>query len=339
MNIIKLKLAFLFLIATIHAGCTQNTDATNVADEFINSLSLSQKQKAVVEFNDPDRTRWHYFPSAMYEREGISLKELNSIQKELVHKLLQSYLSKEGYTKTTDVIEVEEILENLTGSTTTRDPELYYIAFYGKPSGEKPWGWSLEGHHLSLNFTIDGDNITYVPIFYGANPAVVNSGPHKGRRFLRDEEDIALKLINSFSGNQQLKAIFSTSALRDIVSGNESQIDPIKTEGIPMTEMDDEQQMILFDLIREYISSMPKELAEVRMQNIRSEEKQNIYFAWAGATKLKEPHYYRVQGKTFLIELDNTQNNANHIHSVWRDFDGDFGRNLIKEHYEGSHHH
>lgn len=335
----KQIIVLLLFIAVINTGCSQNIDAHAIANEFLNSLNSDQKQKALIEFDDETRTRWHYFPSTMYSREGIPLKELNSSQKKLVHKLLQTYLSVNGYKKATDAIKVEGILKDLTNSPATRNNELYYTTFYGKPSSDKPWGWSFEGHHLSLNFTVEGNNISYVPIFYGANPAIVKSGPDKGFRSLKNEEDMGLKLIGMLDASQQEKAIFSSSTSGDIESKNNSEISPLKQKGIAVSEMNAEQQKVLFELINEYISSAPKNVAEIRTNTIKSEEIKDIYFAWAGETKLEKAHYYSIQGKTFLIEFDNTQNNANHIHAVWRNFDGDFGRDLIKEHLNSSHHH
>ncbi len=332
----KFAIYFIFLITT-SIGYTQSAKTESLALEFLNSLNSVQKEKAIVGFEDENRTRWHYFPSTMYHREGIPLKELDANQKKLLHNLLQAYLSEKGYKKATDAIEFEGILRDLTNDPVFRDAELYYVTFYGKPTNDKPWGWGFEGHHLSLNFTINGDHITYVPLFYGSSPAIVLSGPQKGRRALKNEEDMGLKLINILNADQRKKAIINDVAFKDILSGNKSEISPFKNEGISISEMNSEQQELIIQLIYEYISSMPSELANSRMKNIKSEEIENIYFAWAGNTELRKPHYYRIQGKTFLIELDNTQNNANHIHVVWRDFDGDFGRNLIKEHYQKSH--
>ena len=304
-----------------------------VANKFLESLTASQKQKAIVAFEDENRTKWHFFPSTMYEREGVPLKELDEGQKDLVQKLLRTYLNVNGYKKTNEAIEAEGILNELENNPAMRDTGLYYVTFYGRPNEKKPWGWGFEGHHLSLNFTINGSNISYIPMFYGASPAI-----YKNKRFLQNEEDIALELINSLDDEQRTLAIISDIALDDIVSMNKTHIDPLKTQGLSSYKMNDLQQRILFRLIRQYISSMPDHLAYLRMKEIEIEEINDIYFSWAGKTELSEPHYYRVQGKSFLIELDNTQNNANHIHSVWRNFDGDFGRDLIKEHYENSDH-
>ena len=332
------RILFILYLLIVHTSCAQEVSFIEPATAFLNSLNSAQKEKALVAFDDENRTRWHYFPSSMYNREGISIKELNEKQRELLHNLLHRYLSVSGYNKTNDVFEVEAILRDLTHSN-SRDPDLYYISIYKNKDDETLWGWSLEGHHLSLNFTADGKMTSYTPLFFGANPAIVKSGPQKGRRSLKNEEDLALKLINHLDREQREKAIFKNSALYDIESRNDSEITPLKTVGITASELNEEQQAILIDLIMEYISTMPEDLAQKRMVSIKSEDFKNIHFAWAGTTELREPHYYRIQGKTFLIEFDNTQDHANHIHSVWRDFNGDFGRDLIKEHYKKAHHH
>lgn len=324
----------LLLLLFISTSYSQSSKTEKVANRFIGSLSDSQKEKAIVNFEDQSRTKWHFFPSTMYSREGIPLKELDDDQKDLLQKLLKTYLNTNGYKKTNEAIEAEGILNDLENNSAMRDTGLYYVTFYGIPNKEKPWGWGFEGHHLSLNFTIDGTDISYVPMFHGASPAI-----YKDKRFLKNEEDIALELVNSLDKNQRVKAIISDKALDDIVSGNKTEIIPQKTEGLSASEMNDAQRNILFRLIRQYIASMPESLANARMKSIEAEEIEDIHFSWAGKTELKAPHYYKVQGKSFLIELDNTQNNANHIHSVWRNFDGDFGRDLIKEHYKNSDHH
>ncbi|NJB69876.1 hypothetical protein GGR42_000338 [Saonia flava] len=339
-------LTIMLFSVVLNTSCAQKKKETSVPDDiatrFLNSLDENQRAKTLLKQDDSVRTDWHFFPSTMFNREGIQLKELKENQKELVHELLQTYLSESGYKKTMGVIELEGILGDLTNDRVYRDTGRYYTTFYGEPNTEKPWSWSFEGHHVSLNFTTDGDKITYVPLFYGANPAVVMEGPRKGHRSLVNEEDLGLQLINLLSAEQQEKAIIQEEGtFNDILSFNKAEISPLKVEGIPATEMDAVQQKLLFTLINEYISSVPDKIAVERGTKMEEEELVDIYFAWAGAKEmgLGKPHYYRIQGKNFLIEFDNSQNNANHIHAVWRDFNGDFGRNLIKEHYHNSDHH
>ncbi|MBJ6366526.1 DUF3500 domain-containing protein [Snuella sedimenti] len=310
----------------------QANDSNPTAD-FINALSEEQQNKIILDFNAPTKTSWHFFPPSMWPREGIPLGELTPEQNALLLILLRSYLSEIGYKKTMKIIDLENVLAELSGNFAFRDAKKYYTAFYGNPLKDTIWAWSFEGHHLSLNFTCFNNKISFTPRFFGANPATIKKGKRKGERTLHKEEDLGLKLINSMSGDQLQKAIFSEEALPDIVTSNAAEVTPLEAVGINMHELSNTQQLLLLQLINEYIASMPTALATKRMHALKQEESNAITFGWAGATALEKPHYYRIQGKTFLIEFDNTQNNANHIHTVWRDFNGDFGKDLIKEHY------
>lgn len=308
------------------------------AIKFLNSLNEEQREITQLPINDQSRYYWHFFPGTMVERAGIQLHELNTKQKELAFELLKVSLSEVGFDKTIKIIDLERVLAKQEGNPTFRDPEKYNIAFYGDPQKDSLWAWSFEGHHVSLNFSILNDKISIAPRFMGANPATIKSGSRKGERTLAKEEDFGLQLINNLTDKQQKTAIFQKTSLDDIVTFNSSKVEPLATVGIKMEQLNGKQQKILMDLIYEYLSVMPIELAKKRLNNVKSEELNNVRFGWAGSTDKSKPHYYRVQGKTFLIEFDNIQNNANHIHSVWRDFDGDFGRDLIKEHYHKSPH-
>ncbi|PCJ97101.1 MAG: hypothetical protein COA50_05540 [Flavobacteriaceae bacterium] len=328
----------------LNTGCAQKKKETptatdDIATRFLNALDAGQKTKALLKQNDSLRSDWHFFPWTMFKREGIPLNELTDSQKELVHELLQTYLSKSGYDKTMGAIEVEGILGDLTNDREYRNTGKYYTTFYGEPNTSEPWSWAFEGHHVSLNFTIDGDEVSYVPMFFGANPGIVMEGPRKGRRSLVKEEDLGLELINLLDAQQQETAIIQDTTFNDILSLNKTEINHLGNEGLAVSSMTAIQQKLLFQLVNEYLSSAPAKIAVVRGTKIEAEELGDIYFAWAGAKALGEAHYYRIQGKTFLIEFDNSQNGANHIHAVWRDYNGDFGRDLIKEHYHNSDHH
>lgn len=319
-------------------------DKSDQASTFLNSLNKEQRNKAQLSFDTSSKYDWHYLPATMYPRAGIALYELNSAQKKLFFTLLQSSLSETGYAKTQQIISLENILAELSGDKVRRDPEKYYAAFYGNPVKDSLWSWSFQGHHLSLNFTVLNGETSIAPRFLGANPAIVKKGPRKGERTLAKEDDLGLELINSCSVEQKQKAIFKQESFKDIVTKNSAEVEPLQAVGIKMKELNETQQTVLFQLIDEYLATMPDELATERLEKLKKEETDEIRFAWAGATKLGEGHYYRIQGKSFLIEFDNTQfdterNKANHIHSVWRDFDGDFGRDLIREHYQSSGHH
>ena len=333
----KIKtLAILFAVSAFMAfTILPNDPATN----FLNSLNKTQREKAQLNFDDKSKKTWHFIPGSMFPRAGIKLNEINSSQKKLLNALLQAFLSETGYVKTKKIIDLENVLLEISGDSVMRNSENYFIAFYGNPEKDDLWAWSFEGHHISLNFTVLNDNIAIAPRFFGANPATILSGTRKGERTLKKEEDLGLQLINSLTSEQRKIAIFNQNPFFKIVTKNKTDIDPLNPVGIKFQEFNRNQQIDFLQLLDVYLSTMPVEQAQKRMKSIKNEEMDEIRFGWAGATTTGKGHYYRIQGKSFLIEFENIQNNANHIHSVWRDFDGDFGKDLIKEHYEKSNHH
>lgn len=310
------------------------------ATEFLNSLSEGQLEKAHKPFDDLTRHTWHFLPAAMWPRPGIPLHELDENQKKLLFDVLKEFLSETGYEKTRSIMELENVLAEIENNPDFRNPELYYATFYGDPANDDKWAWSFEGHHISLNFTVVENQVSMVPRFMGARPSVIDEGPREGEKTaLHREEDLGMEFIQSMSESQLKKAVFLETAFWEIVTNVATEVGPLTFEGIMMDELNEHQQMMLLDIINQYLSAMPKDLAEKRYEHLKNEEFDEIKFAWAGATELGKPHYYRIQGKTFLIEFDNTQDDANHIHTVWRDFDGDFGKNLLREHYKHSTHH
>lgn len=302
-------------------------------EDFLKSLDTEQVKKVQLPFDDLSRDIWHFLPGSMWPRAGIMLKELNQKQKEYAFTMLKQHLSDAGFKKVMGIIDLENVLAEMGQDKGMRDPEKYFVAIYGDPLQDKLWAWSFEGHHLSLNFTISGNEVSMTPRFLGANPAVIPSGSRKGQRTLAAEDDMGIELINSMSSEQRLKTIFSTRSYFEIVTSNATEVGPLVPVGIAMRELNKVQQEHLKKLVYEYLSTMPEPLSKKRMEQIEKEDFDEIRFGWAGATELGKGHYYRIQGQTFLIEFDNTVGNANHIHTVWRDFDGDFGKDLIKEHY------
>ncbi len=311
----------------------------NPASEFLNALSTEQRNKVVLAFDDPRKEVWHFIPSSMFQREGISIKELSLSQQDQLFSLLQHYLSKSGYEKARKIMDLETVLREFSGDSIMRDPGKYFVSFYGDPAKDDIWAWSFEGHHISLNFAVDGEQVRATPRFFGSNPGMILTGPREGERTLKAEEDLGFTLINALSEAQQKQAIFQEESFRDIVTSNLPEIDPLKPAGIGFEQLDKMQQMMLIQIIDEYLKALPKKQENERRNQIQEEGLDKVYFGWVGAKDSSSAHYYRVQGESFLIEFDNSQNKANHIHTVWRDFNGDFGRDLIKEHYANSDHH
>jgi hypothetical protein len=251
--------------------------------------------------------------------------------------LVRSGLSAAGYRRAEDVIRLEGVLREIQGSF--RDPALYYFSVFGEPSLERPWGWRLEGHHLSLNYTVvDGSGVAHTPSFFGANPATVRSGPLTGLRALGPEEDLARELLKSLDPAQRKRAILADRAPADIVTGDEKRVDPLAPAGIRAAELTEAQRAILVRLLDEYLARMPEDVAAARRAAIVRDGIPDVAFAWAGGVEPGQGHYYRIQGASFVVEYDNTQNGANHVHTVWRDFHGDFGRDLLREHYAAVRH-
>jgi hypothetical protein len=333
----KIVIISLLAVASIVMAFGLLTDKPAV--DFLKSLTHVQRTKTQMPFNEESRMRWHYIPSSMFPREGIQLNELDSCQKSKLEELLKAFLSETGYSKTMKIIDLENILLEISGDSIMRNPENYSVAFYGNPEKDSLWAFSFEGHHISLNFTIHNEKVEIAPRFLGANPARIPSGPREGERTLQKEEDLGFELINSLSEEQRKVAIFQQEPFFDIVTGKSTEVEPLSPVGIKYSQLNRNQQLIFLKLLDEYLSTMPAEQAEKRMKSIKDEELNEVRFGWAGATVLGEGHYYRIQGKSFLIEFDNVQDKANHIHTVWRDFDGDFGRDIIKEHYKNSDHH
>jgi hypothetical protein len=244
-------------------------------------------------------------------------------------------LSEKGYTKAEKIRKLEEVLRDLEQSRgPTRDPDLYFFTFFGEPTANGAWGWRYEGHHCSQNWTIvNGKVIGSSPQFFGANPAEVRDGPMKGTRVLSAEEDLGRSLVKSLSTAQRAQAVLSSSAPDDIVTTNQRKAAITEDKGIAYSKLNQDQQGTLLALIEEYLGAQSQAEARQRLDKIRQAGFDRIKFAWVGGLEKCEGHYYRVQGSTFLIEYDNTQNNANHIHCVWRDFNGDWGEDLLAEHY------
>ncbi|MEK6288402.1 MAG: DUF3500 domain-containing protein [Acidobacteriota bacterium] len=309
---------------------------STAADAFISSLSADQRAKASFAFEDEQRLDWHFIPRA---RKGIPFKELDPPQRLLGNALMSAGLGQRGLIRAATIMSLDAILREIEqGKGPVRDPELYFLSIFGDARSAKPWGWRVEGHHVSLNFTlIDGKHIASTPAFFGANPAEALQGPRKGLRALAPEEDLARLLIKSLDDKQRAQAVVSQSAPTDILSTNLRKAEPLKPAGLQTSKLGQKQQDILMTLLSEYASRHAPDIAAARLDRVRAAGLANIFFAWAGGFEKGQPHYYRIQSTAFLVEYDNIQNNANHIHTVWRDFNSDFGADVLALHYKQDH--
>ena len=311
-------------------------DSASAAQAFISLLDEAGREKALFSLDDEERFNWHFVPRA---RNGLPLADMTTEQRGAAHDLLQAAMSSQGFLKASAIIELERILGLLEGRPERRDPENYYVAIFGDPSGDGPWAWRFEGHHLSLNFSSPSGVLTVTgPAFMGANPARVPSGPKAGWRPLGREEDLARALMQSFTPEQRERATLATEAPSDILTGNDREARLDAFEGLPADAMTAEQRAVLFEIVHEYAGNATT--GADWMARLENEiPASDIHFAWAGTLEPGEGHYYRVHAPVFLIEYDNTQNDANHVHSVWRDLQNDFGGDALARHYEESDHH
>lgn len=318
----------------LHVGAA--SPITQCASRFLAALDPDQRRNATFPFDTEERMDWHYIPT---ERKGLPLREMKSYQKHLASALLAAGLSQTGYIKAVTIMSLEEVLRIMEGeSGERRDPEKYYFSVFGPPSDTGAWGYRVEGHHLSQNYTVVNGQVIDGPSFFGANPAEVRQGSRKGLRTLAMEDDLGFELIHALDEQHQKLAIVEPTAYKDILTAASRKAAlQGQPSGLVASKMNSRQFDTLVALIEEYVRNVPPELAERRMAQINRSGR-NMYFVWSGGINPGDPHYYRVQTPYFLIELDNTQDNANHIHSVWRDFNGDFGEDLLYQHYQTSRH-
>ena len=308
---------------------------SNAAAKWLSSLEAEKRDKASFAFDSEERLRWHFVPNEQHPRKGLTFKEMTEPQRELAHALLKTGLSARGHLTASAIMELEKVLVVMEGEKRRfpRDHEAYYVSVFGTPGDKGAWGWRFEGHHVSLRFDIAGGSMTASsPAFFGTNPAEVREGPQKGTRVLAAEEDSGRALVDMLDPTQRAVAVILPEAPTDILTMIAPEVSPLSPAGIKITALTKPQRDALLKIVDVYAATVAPDVAAERMARVRKAGLDNITFAWAGSTAKGQKHYYRVQGPSFLIEYDNTQNNGNHIHSVWRDFNGDFGRDLLREH-------
>ncbi len=308
------------------------------ARKFRQGLSKEQLAQASFGFDDAERLNWHFIPRV---RKGLPLRDLEGEPLKAAHALIASGLSKSGYDQALSIMSLEEVLYLLEPGDRAerrerRNPGKYYLSIFGAPSEKGPWGWRLEGHHISLNYTLDnGEVISSTPEFFGANPAFIDAGPERSIRVLGTEEDLARQILKLCTPEQAKIAHIDTKAPDDLRVGPNPQAPNPQPEttppvGLPGSKMSDDQKKLLAELLGEYLRNMPPDVSARRRAALMQAGIDNIFFAWWGDTERNQRHYYRMQGPTFLIEYNNTQSSANHVHSYWRDMAGDFGIKLKK---------
>ena len=337
---LKQLLLVIVLVTVLPASAQQaridlTQEMVEATNAFVSSLSVQQRNNGVYTFEDEERFNWHFIPR---DRKGVPFRSMNDSQRAAAQNVLQTFFSAKGYQRAEAVRSLESVLAEIeVNGRFDRDPELYFLTIFGTPGLDSNWALRYEGHHLAYNWTfVSGMGIASSPQFFGSNPAEVRSGEKIGTRVLSVEEDLGRDLVSALSADQKKMAILDLEVPGDIFTAAEREITRLENSGISYSELNSRQKRMLIALIDELASMQSEVIAEARMASIRSEGLEDIKFVWIGGIERGDPHYYRVQGSSFLIEYDNTQNNANHIHLVWRDFTGDFGRDLIRMHYQAA---
>jgi hypothetical protein len=342
---------FLF-VSTVSIGqATYNNEIKQYAIALYNSYNTIQKLSGALDFNDTARIKWNNLPVGMRARAGTSIGNMTDEQRKLVHRILSASLSSQGYLKATSILHLDDLLNRYADSLFYKkeiDDNTYtflqsllwshknfYFAFFGRPT-DNTWGYKLEGHHLSVNFTFVNEHLSVTPFFIGTDPAEYPISEYAGWRVLGQEEDLGIKLINLLSSAQQKKAIMSTAVPKDIITAAESGKRLVDNWGILSAELNKDQQTVLQYIIREFVFNLEYEKAVAEYDKIVKAGLNKIYFGWIGEIDEKKPHYYVLNGPTFIIEFDNNggpRNSANHIHAIWREKGNEYGEDVLKNHY------
>ncbi len=328
-------LTFLFL-STLFTQAQESVLSNS--RNFLGTLTPELRSKAQYPITDDERFNWNFVPIT---RSGLTFYDFNAKQHDAALALLKSSLSDQGYQKAMGIVNLENILkviENRGADDHYRDPKNYHFWMFGTPDAKKPWAWRFEGHHVSLNFTcLNGEIVSSTPSFFGSNPGIVKEGANKGMEILKKETELGFELINSLAETQRIIAMISDVAPAEIISGNSRKAVPLVPEGIAFNALNTDQQTLFLKLLDVYVKNYAFGFSKKLMEKIKQAGIENLHFAWAGSLKPGTANYYRIQGPMLLIEYDNTQNNANHVHTTVRDLNDDFAEDILKEHYEKEH--
>jgi len=321
---------------------------TQAATAFLASLTPEQRTKASLGFDDPERFVWQEAPGV---RSGVVLRDLTEAQRKLAMALLRTGVGERGYQKIQMSIAREPVLSALQQTPqgqALRAPDLFYITVFGTPSATAPWGWTFEGHHISTHFTIRGNQVSTAPMFLGSQPDDLRAAkltpaaqaaadkipPALAGRILAGEEDKARALVQALDAKQRALAVFDRTEKRDadMITGiNTRRVTPIGSPGLSARQMTGQQKALLVALVEEYLNNSPADvMADRRRRFLEGAALDEITFQWAGSTDPGQAHAYIVQGPAFVIEYAQIRNNTvGHIHTIYREFSGDFGGDLL----------
>jgi Protein of unknown function (DUF3500) len=346
-----ISVCILFFTVAAHSQASYHAAIKQYAVQLYQSFNRMQNMAGRLNFNDSARLKWNNLPVGLRQRVGTGIGNMTDEQRKLTHRILSASLSSQGYLKAGSIMHLDELLSRYYDSLSYKkqindtvygfirsllwSPKNFYFAFFGQPS-DSIWGYKLEGHHLSVNFTFVGDRISVTPFFVGTDPAEYPASEYAGWRVLGQEEDLGLQLIQLLNPAQQKKATMSTAVPQDIITAAESGKRLVDNWGILGAEMTGSQKNTMQHIIREFVFNMEYDKAVMEYDKIVKAGIDKIYFGWIGAYDESRPHYYVLNGPSFIIEFDNNggpANGANHIHAIWREKGNEYGEDVLKNHY------
>lgn len=351
-----LILILLLSLASMPSFSQSAKTISKVTDEFVSTLSAEEKTKVQLVFEDSARTNWTNLPIGLAARSGLRFGDLSEESKIKFHRILSTLLSSQGYLKTFAIMQVDDILHEIfeiqfqQGKVDEKsmgfirklnwDYGNYYVAILGNPGTDPIWGLKFEGHHISFNLTVAGDEFTMTPLFFGSDPAVVEVTQYAGLRPLSKEEDYGFWMINTLNEEQKAKATHAGKVPGDIITSPDRPQWLTEFQGIKGSDLTPDQKQILHYLIEEYVGNLDHQKAEKYLAIIHERGMDEVYFAWIGSYEPMKAHYYIIHSPDFMIEYDNVGflDNANHIHTIWRENGNDFGEDILKKHRENHKH-
>jgi len=341
---------FLFVLSCClwHTACTETEAQTNTAQKPVKSEQIQPfisdnvgaaknvlavfDEQIQLDFSDADRTAWSNLPINEYPRNGVALKDMTNEQKQAAHELLRAGLSDLGYLKVNWLFWNDERRREDRQNANNPTWKYYghnnfWLTIFGEPSMEAPWGWQLEGHHLSVNLTFQDGKVAMTPLFLGADPAIVPDGPYAGLQVLKVETKAGWELIQSMDKKQQAEATIAETPFADILTREGNEAHTTQPKGIAYTALNAQQQQLVQDIIHQYVGTFPEAPAAAYLEKVKAAES-DLRFAWAGSTTPGAAIYYRIHAPDFIIEFDNRSGEPNHIHSVWYDLENVFGKSF-----------
>ncbi len=322
----------------------------NAATAFLSSLTASQRKKTSFAIDDEEWRKWSNVDNGIYDRQGVSLKEMSPAQKQQAFALMSASLSAKGLQQSKDIMKTDQTLKELNNNSVHMDEQLYFFTIMGKPSQTQPWGWQIDGHHLVINYFVLGNQVVMAPVFMGAEPVVTTSGKYQGNVVLQEEQDLGLALMMSLDKTQRKMATTGHKKGANMQVAANQDNKALAYEGIQVATFNKTQKAALITLIDEYIGNMQDDHAKVKMSEVKS-HLDETWFSFKGEVKPDGVFYYRIHSPVLLIEFDHQAPvgvsspsgsraaTRNHIHTIIRTPNGnDYGKDLLKQHLETHHH-